>query len=583
MEKKKNRNFFTLMKELMPYIRPHKVLFFFSIFFDLVAIAMNVTIPVITGMAIDCMIGIGKVDFTKLYEFLTTILVITCFSSLFDWLGTYYVEVMSFKTAQIMRNTIYAKLLTVPIKFIDNKPHGDIMNTMLVDVDNIMNGILSGFKAIVCGVFKIIIVAIIMLFSNWIIGLFVICFAPFSLILAIIITKKSKKMYRLQVEEQGRLTGYAEEMLLNMKIVKAFNNEKNTVEKFDVLNDELYVASEKSMFYSTTASPISRFVSGLTDGIVVVIGALLAFKGRVKVGRISSFLTLSDNFTSPFNDITNIFADLNVAIASAGRVFDLINQENETDDSDLPEMRKCNGEVKLTDVSFSYEKAFKLIENLNLDVKQGQRVAIVGPTGCGKSTIINLLMRFYDVNNGSIKVSGKDIRKVKRNSFRKFYGMVLQESWLYNASVKDNVAYGKQDATMDEIVEACKLANAHSFIEKLPDGYDTIISERGDNISAGQKQLLCIARIMLLKPPMIILDEATSNIDTRTEMKIQEALDKIMEGKTCFIVAHRLSTIENADCILVMNRGHIVEQGTHKELLEKQGFYYQLFNSQFGN
>ena len=289
-----------------------------------------------------------------------------------------------------------------------------------------------------------------------------------------------------------------------------------------------------------------------------------------------------DNFTKPFNDITSIFADLNIAIASANRVFNLIDEQDEISDAELSEMKSCNGEVQLKNVSFSYTKYTKLIENLNLDVKQGQRIAIVGPTGCGKSTIINLLMRFYDVDKGSIKVSKKDLRKVKRKSFRKYYGMVLQESWLYNASVKDNVAYGKPDASMDEIIEACKLANAHAFIEKLPNGYDTIITERADNISAGQKQLLCIARIMLLKPPMMILDEATSNIDTRTELKIQQALDIMMEGRTCFIVAHRLSTIENADCILVMNKGQIIEQGTHKELLEKHGFYYELFNSQFG-
>ena len=336
------------------------------------------------------------------------------------------------------------------------------------------------------------------------------------------------------------------------------------------------------MYYASLANPTSRIVNGILNGIVCVAGAIMAVYGLVSAGRISSFLNYSENYTKPFNDLTSIFADLNIAIASAGRVFDLLSQENEIDDSKNMNLRKCNGEVKLTNVCFSYEPTFKLIENLNLDVKKGQRIAIVGPTGCGKSTIINLLMRFYDVNDGSIKVSGRDIRKVTRKSFRSFYGMVLQESWLYNASVRDNVAYGKPNASMDEIVEACKLANAHQFIEKLPQGYDTIITERADNISAGQKQLLCIARIMLLRPPIMILDEATSNIDTRTEMKIQQALDIMMEGKTCFIVAHRLSTIENADSILVMNKGHIIEQGTHKELLKKKGFYYELFTSQFG-
>ena len=422
-----------------------------------------------------------------------------------------------------------------------------------------------------------------MLSLNWGLALIVIVLAPMSLVIAFRITKKSKKMYQLRVDTQGKASGYSEEMITNMKIIKAFNNEKPTNENFKTINKELYVASEKSMFYASLAHPTSKFVNGLLYAIVGVVGAIFAVNGKIRIGKISSFLSFTDNFTKPFNDITSIFADLNIAIASANRVFNLLEEENEIDDSNLISLRSCNGEVSLKNVKFSYDPAFKLLENLNLEVKQGQRIAIVGPTGCGKSTIINLLMRFYDVNDGSIKVSGKDIRKVKRNSFRQFYGMVLQESWLYNASVKDNVAYGKPDASMDEIIEACKLANAHAFIEKMPDGYNTIITERADNISAGQKQLLCIARIMLLKPPMMILDEATSNIDTRTEMKIQQALNIMMEGRTCFIVAHRLSTIENADTILVMNKGDIIEQGTHKELLEKQGFYFELFNSQFGS
>ena len=430
------------------------------------------------------------------------------------------------------------------------------------------------------GISNTVVVKLNMVFAT--IVLIVIILAPMSLVVAFKITKKSKQMYEKRVNVQGEASGYSEEMITNMKIIKAFNNEESTVEDFEQINNELYVASEKSMFYASMAHPTSRVINGLLYAVVAVVGALFAIQGKMRVGKISSFLSYTDNFTKPFNDITSIFADLHIAVASANRVFNMLEEENEIDDSNLVSMKKCNGEVSLKNVKFSYDPAFKLIENLNLEVKQGQRVAIVGPTGCGKSTIINLLMRFYDVNDGSIKVSGKDLRKVTRKSFRQFYGMVLQESWLYNASVKDNVAYGKPDASLDEIIEACKLANAHAFIEKLPDGYNTIITERADNISAGQKQLLCIARIMLLKPPMMILDEATSNIDTRTEMKIQEALNVMMEGRTCFIVAHRLSTIENADVILVMNKGNIVEQGTHKELLAKGGFYYELFNSQFG-
>ena len=547
----------------------------------LLAISINMAIPILSGLAIDCMIGVNNVNFHLLYEYLIIILIMTIMSSLLDWLGEYNMNILTYKTGQSIRNAIYHKLNNVPIKYVDNNSHGDIMNTMIADVENVTDGFLSGFKSILCGIFQLVVVMVIMLVLRWSLALIVIIIAPFSLLLAIKITKKSKKLYRQRVEIQGSVSGYAEEMITNMKIIKAFNDEDNAVEKFNSLNKQLYDSSEKSSYYASLANPASRLVNGILYGVIGVMGAFMAMDG-LKIGRISSFLSYSDNFTKPFNDLTSIFADLNIAIASAGRVFELLDEPNEIDDSELPILKKCNGEVELKNVDFSYSNSFKLIENLNLSVKKGQRVAIVGPTGCGKSTIINLLMRFYDVDKGSIKVSSKDIRKVKRASFRSFYGMVLQESWLYNASVRDNVAYGKPDASMDEIIEACKQANAHQFIEKLPEGYDTIITERADNISAGQKQLLCIARIMLLKPPMMILDEATSNIDTRTEMKIQEALDIMMEGRTCFIVAHRLSTIENADTILVMNKGSIVEQGKHNELLEKQGFYYELFNSQFG-
>ena len=580
---KKDKGYKKLLSQLITYVKPHKSSFAWSVAYDLLAIGFNMAIPIFSGLAIDVLIGINAVNFTLLVKYLVVIGVLTAVSSLFSWLGSYYMNLLTYKTSQSIRNSIYNKLNSVPIRYIDNNSHGDIMNTMVSDVENITDGFLEGFKSIVCGIFQIVTVMVMMLVLNWTLALIVIFLAPLSLLVAFKITKKSKKMYKLRVDMQGRASGYSEEMITNMKIIKAFNNEEETTKSFDEINKELYKASEKSMFYASLAHPTSRLINGLLYGLVGVVGALFAIKGKIRIGKISSFLSFTDNFTKPFNDITSIFADLNIAVASANRVFNLLEEENEIDDSNLVSLRKCNGEVSLKNVKFSYDPSFKLLENLNLEVKQGQRIAIVGPTGCGKSTIINLLMRFYDVNDGSIKVSGKDIRKVKRNSFRQFYGMVLQESGLYNASIKDNVAYGKPDASMDEIIEACKLSNAHAFIEKLPDGYNTIITERADNISAGQKQLLCIARIMLLKPPMMILDEATSNIDTRTEMKIQQALNLMMEGRTCFIVAHRLSTIENADTILVMNKGNIVEQGTHKELLEKQGFYFELFNSQFGS
>ncbi len=580
---KKDKGYRKLLSQLITYVKPHKSSFAWSVIFDLLAIGLNMAIPIFSGLSIDTLIGVGQVNFALLVRFLIIIGTITISTALFSWLGSYFMNILTYKTSQSIRNSLYHKLNSVPIKYIDNNSHGDIMNTMVSDVENITDGFLEGFKSIVCGIFQLVTVMIMMLCLNWSLAIVVIIIAPLSLVVAYQITKRSKKMYKLRVDIQGKASGYSEEMITNMKIIKAFNSEESVTSDFDKINQELYVASEKSMFYASIAHPTSRLINGLLYGLVGVVGAVFAIQGKIRIGKISSFLSFTDNFTKPFNDLTSIFADLNVAVASANRVFSLLEEPNEIDDSALVNMRTCNGEVSLKNVKFSYDPAFKLLENLNLEVKKGQRIAIVGPTGCGKSTIINLLMRFYDVNDGSIKVSGRDIRKVKRNSFRQFYGMVLQESWLYNASIKDNVAYGKPNATMDQIIEACKLVNAHQFIEKMPHGYDTMITERADNISAGQKQLLCIARIMLLKPPMLILDEATSNIDTRTEIKIQEALNVMMEGRTCFIVAHRLSTIENADTILVMNKGNIVEQGTHQELLAKNGFYHKLFNSQFGN
>ncbi len=578
----KTKNIKGIISKLFHFVKPHKAVFFISVLFDLLAIIANMIIPIFSGYAIDTMITVGNVNFYLLIKYLVIIGVLTIFSSLFEWLGGHFTNILTFRTSQSMREAIYNKLNYVPIKYIDNTSHGDIMNTMIADVENVTDGFLEGFKTVINGVFQILVVGVLMFALNWSLAIVVIIGAPLSLLLAILITRKSKKLYRARVEMQGSMSGFSEEMITNMKIIKAFNDEADTNARFEDINKKLYSASEKSMFYASIANPTSKLVNGILYGMLAMFGAIFVLNGRVaRIGIISSFLNYAENFTKPFNDLTSIFADLNIAIASANRVFELLGEANEISDADLPELKKCNGEVEIKNVSFSYEKSFKLIENLNLSVKAGQRVAIVGPTGCGKSTIINLLMRFYDVDAGSIKVSNKDIRKVTRKSFRSFYGMVLQESWLYNASVKDNVAYGKPNASLDEIIEACKLAGAHAFIEKLPQGYDTIISERADNISAGQKQLLCIARIMLLKPPMMILDEATSNIDTRTEMKIQQALDIMMQGRTCFIVAHRLSTIENADTILVMNKGKIIEQGKHKELLAKHGFYYKLFNSQF--
>lgn len=570
-----------LISKLFPYIKPHKTVFFISILFSMFAIVCNMLIPLFSGYALDTMLEMNNVNFAELSKYLIIIAILAVGSSFFDWFGSFYANILTFKTGQSLRDAIYNKLNNVPVKFIDNKPHGDLMNTMVADVENLTDGLLNGFRSIVNGVFQILIVIVFMFLLNWILALIVIFVSPFSLILAITITKRSKKLYKKRVELQGDISGYTEEMIANMKVLKAYNSESKSNENFDILNKNLYKASEKSVYYASLANPTSRLVNGILNGVVCVVGAIMAVNLLLSPGKILSFLNYSENYTKPFNDLTSIFADLNIAVASSKRVFDLLDETNEISDLNSPPLKTCNGEVSLKEVSFSYDPSISLIENFNLEVKKGQRIAIVGPTGCGKSTLINLLMRFYDVDKGCIKLSGKDIRKVTRKSFREYYGMVLQESWLYNATIRDNVAYGKPDATMDEVIEACRLANAHSFIERLPDGYNAIISERADNISAGQKQLLCIARVILKQPPLLILDEATSNVDTRTELKIQKAIDEVMKGKTCFIVAHRLSTIVNADVILVMKDGKIIEQGKHEELLKKEGFYYEIFNSQF--
>lgn len=570
------------IKKVISYAKPHKLYFYLSILFGFLAIGLNMFLPVILGWAIDCTVGKGAVDFAGLTRVLIYLGIQAVSSAIFEWFEVYFENVLTNKTEQSIRNKCFQKINSMPIKYIDNQPHGDIMSTIINDVGNITDGFLSGFKSILSGVVTIVSVVIFMLIINIPMALIVIILAPISLLISLYITKKSKKLYQARVDELGQISAYSEEMLGNIKVIKAFNNEKRNIEQFSSLNASLYKSSERASYYASLAGPCTRFINGTLYAIVAVAGAFVCIGGHISIGQVSTFLSYVDNYTAPFNDLASIVSDIQVSIASANRVFALLEEEDEISDADNARIVTCNGEVKLQNVSFSYTPQSKLIEDLNVTALQGQTVAIVGPTGCGKSTIINLLMRFYDINGGKMLVSGRDVKKVTRKSLRSCYGMVLQESWLYNASIRDNIAYGKPDASMEEIIEASKLANAHQFIEKLPDGYDTIITENADNISAGQKQLLCIARAMIMQPPMVILDEATSNIDTRTEMKIQQALDYIMEGRTCFIVAHRLSTIINADTILVMNKGKIIEQGTHEELLKKNGFYTQLFNSQFG-
>lgn len=581
---KKQKGYFkNTFKRIIQYAKPHKAYFYLSCVFDLLAIGLNMFLPVLLGWGIDEIVGPGQVDFGGLARVLIYIVVQAISSASFEWFAVYFENVLTNRTSKSIREMCFEKINKVPLKFIDNTAHGDIMNTMINDVDNLTDGLLTSVRTVLSGIVTIISCAVFMLWLNRPLAFVVMLLAPSSFFLSLYINKKAHKLYQKQVNMSGKISAYSEEMLANLKIIQAYNNEDENIEKFEIINKELRDNSEKASFFSSLAGPSSRLINGLLYTIVGAVGAVISVNGGISVGTISSFLSYTNNYTSPFANFADIMSDIQVAIASANRVFNILDQKNVPSDRGKETLANCNGTLKLENVCFSYSPHVRLIENFNLNVKKGQKVAIVGPTGCGKSTLINLLMRFYDIDSGKIIISGKDSQEITRNSLRSCYGMVLQDSWLYNATIKDNIAYGKADATMEEIIEASKLAGAHGFIEKMPDGYMTMIEENGDNVSAGQKQLLCIARIMLIKPPMLILDEATSNIDTRTEQKIQEAFNILMEGRTSFVVAHRLSTIINSDLILVMNKGNIIEQGTHKELMAKQGFYYNLYNSQFGN
>lgn len=578
----KKVGFFSTLKRAISYAKPHRAYFYLSCIFDLIAVGLNTFLPIVMGWGIDYIVGVDAVNFVGIGRILIIIAIQAITSAAFEWFAVYFSNILSNKTSESIRNLCFDKMNNVPLKYVDNKAHGDIMNTMVNDVDNLADGFLTSIRTVLSGVVTIITCAAFMLWLKWEMAVLVMGLAPLSFVLSWYINKKAHKLYVKQVNMAGTLSGYSEEMLSNLKVVKAYNNEQENVDKFKSINKELAKCSEKAQFFSTLAGPSSRFINGTLYGIVGSFGAFLGIKNKISVGQISSFLSYVSSYTAPFAEFADILADIQVALASAIRVFDLLDQENVPSDEGKEVLTNCNGNLRLENVCFSYTPHVKLIKNFNLSVKKGQHIAIVGPTGCGKSTLINLLMRFYDIEKGKIVISGKNSTDITRNSLRSCYGMVLQDSWLYNATIRENIAYGKPNASMEEVIEASKLAGSHAFIEKLPDGYETMIEENGDNISAGQKQLLCIARIMLIKPPMLILDEATSNIDTMTEKKIQDAFAYISQGRTSFVVAHRLSTIMNSDIILVMNKGNIVEQGTHEELMQKQGFYYNLFNSQFG-
>lgn len=573
----------SIIARILKYLRKHWVLLTLAILFAGINSIFEIFIPLLIGDGIDYIIGPNEVNFSMLAKYIGYLSLCIIGFAVFKWLLSRISNEIAYKVEERMHNEMFQKFNKVPLKILDSSSHGDLQSRMINDVDLITDGFVMGLTTFFDCLATIILTLIFMMKINVSITIVILCATPLSIIVTTIIAKLSHKLFKKQAKMVGDLSGTMVEYVGNQKIVKGFRYEERSIAKFNDINQKLKDVNEKATFYSSLSAPTTRFINGLLYATVAIMGCLSALKGGMTIGGISVFLSYANKYTRPFNDIADVFTDLQAAFASAVRVFNVLDMKDEVSDVGLPEIKRCTGDVVFENVEFSYTQDKKLIQDLNLNIKKGQKVAIVGPTGCGKSTLINLLMRFYDVDKGQIIVSGKPITEVTRNSLRSQYGMVLQETWLFSASIKDNIAYAKANATDEEIYRASKLAGVDHFIQTLPAGYDTIVNENGDNLSQGQKQLICIARLMLARPPMLILDEATSNIDTRTELAIQEAFNKMMEGKTSFVVAHRLSTIVTSDIILVMNKGNIIEQGTHKELLAKKGFYYNLYNSQFSN
>ena len=571
-----------ISKKVLDYIGKYKIFLLLSIILAAISVALTLYIPILTGNAVDCILGPGQVDFAGILVILKKMAVIILLTAIVQWLMNACNNKITYQVIRDVRDEAFRKLEILPLKYIDSHAHGDIVSRIIADVDQFSDGLLMGFTQLFTGVITIIGTLLFMISINVTTTLIVVVLTPLSFFIANFIAKRTFKMSKLQSETRGEQTALIDEMIGNEKVVKAFSREEKVIEQFDEVNNRLEKASVKAIFFSSLTNPCTRFVNSLVYAGVGIVGAFLAIRGRISVGQLSSFLSYANQYTKPFNEISGVVTELQNAIACAGRIFEFIEEEPQIPDAeDAIVLKQPKGEIDIQDVAFSYTEDQKLITDLNLHVKPGQRVAIVGPTGCGKTTVINLLMRFYDVNKGSIQVDGVDIRKLTRDSLRKGYGMVLQETWLKSGTIKDNIIMGKPDATMEEVIAAAKASHAHSFIKRLPNGYDTVISEDGGSLSQGQKQLLCITRVMLCLPPILILDEATSSIDTRTEIKIQKAFATLMEGRTSFIVAHRLSTIREADIILVMKDGNIIEQGNHETLLAKGGFYANLYQSQF--
>ena len=562
-------------------IRPYSLFVVCSLIVAAVSVAAQLYIPILCGDAIDLMLGKGNVDFAGVGRIIVEVLVVAVVAAFAQWLLSVCNNRITFSVSRDLRNEALRKIQTLPLSYLDSHPSGDIVSRMVADVDTFADGLLMGFTQLFSGVLTILGTLLFMLSENVVITLVVVCITPLSLLVASFLAKRSYKYFQGQSSVRGEQTALVNEMIEGQKVVQAFGHEAESLDAFDEVNGRLQDVSLKAIFFSSMTNPATRFVNNIVYAGVGLVGALYAVSGGITIGQLSVFLNYANQYTKPFNEISGVVTELQNALACAARVFELLDADDQIPEAENAAVLQPDGHVQLEDVSFRYLPDRPLIEGLSLDVKPGQRIAIVGPTGCGKTTLINLLMRFYDVNGGAIKVSGTDIRSVTRASLRGSYGMVLQDTWLRAGTVRENIAYGKPDATLDEVVAAAKAAHADSFIRRLPEGYDTVIAEDGGNISQGQKQLLCIARVMLCLPPMLILDEATSSIDTRTEVRIQKAFARMMHGRTSFIVAHRLSTIREADVILVMKDGHIVEQGNHDELLAAGGFYAKLYNSQF--
>lgn len=571
-----------VLLRLMKYMKKYKVYVVLSLLSAILSVISSLIGPMLIGTAIDKMIGKGSVDFAAIFKILSILAFVYIINVIFTWVLSFLTNIISYKTVNDMRHELFEKINTLPLKFFDNIPHGDTISRFVNDMDTISDGMLQGLSNLLSGIVTLTGAIGFMLYINPLMTLVVLISAPASYFMARFITLRSQKMFKKQAKDLGKLNGYVEEIIGGEKVVKAFDYESRSFEKFKKFNSELYNSGVKSQFYGSLSGPTTRLVNNVTFSIIGIIGSTAAILGKITIGNISSFLIYSNLFAKPLNDLTAVFTQIQAAVASAQRIFDVLDMTPEVPEAeDAVTIEKSNGNISFKDVKFSYIPDHPLITDFNLNVKPGSRIAIVGKTGAGKTTIVNLLMRFYEVNGGSIAIDDVNIEKLTRDSLRRNFGMVLQDTWLFSGTIRENIAYGKKDATDEEVIAAAKAADAHSFIRRLPDGYNTKLSDSGDNLSQGQKQLLTIARVMLVDPPMLILDEATSNIDTRTELRIQKAFLKMMEGRTSFVIAHRLSTIKESDLILIMENGNVVESGTHDELLKKDGYYTRLYNSQF--